>query len=139
MKILSSAYFSILRRLSTESWPQNPEIGNIAENFHTCTFCTKIYLYGPGYNILVLLALVTNWKKFNEAIIICLIPHFEADFPQKVGFKILKSGILMKTFTHVHFVLRSIYMGHNTLFWCSWHWQAAKAWESAHLHSLTRP
>ena len=33
-------------------------------------------------------------------IIICLIQHFEADFPQKVSLKILNSGIILKTFTH---------------------------------------
>ena len=32
---------------------------------------------------------------------IFLIQHFEADFPWKVSLKILNSGIILKTFTHV--------------------------------------
>ena len=35
---------------------------------------------------------------------ISLIQHFEADFPQKVSLKILNSGIILKTFTHVFIV-----------------------------------
>ena len=35
-----------------------------------------------------------------QAIIICLIQHFEADFPKKVSLKILNSGIILKIFTH---------------------------------------
>ena len=31
----------------------------------------------------------------------CLIQDFEADFLWKVSFKILNSGIILKTFTHV--------------------------------------
>ena len=37
----------------------------------------------------------------SEAIIISLIQHFEADFPWKVSLKILNSGLLLKTSTHV--------------------------------------
>ena len=33
--------------------------------------------------------------------LICLIQHFEADFPQKVSLKLLNSGLILKTFTHV--------------------------------------
>ena len=33
--------------------------------------------------------------------IICLIQHFEADFLWKVSLKILNSGIILKTLTHV--------------------------------------
>ena len=40
------------------------------------------------------------WKLIREAIIICLIQHFEADFLWKVSLKILDSGIVLKTFTH---------------------------------------
>ena len=40
----------------------------------------------------------------RESIIICLIQHFEADFLWKVSLKILNSGIILKTFTHVHCV-----------------------------------
>ena len=36
----------------------------------------------------------------RDAIIICLIQHFEADFLWKVSLKILNSGIILKTFTH---------------------------------------
>ena len=32
---------------------------------------------------------------------ICLIQHFEADFPKNVSLKILNTGIVLKTFTHV--------------------------------------
>ena len=39
---------------------------------------------------------------------ISLIPHFEADFPQKVSLKIRKSEIILKTFTHV-FLAKHIY------------------------------
>ena len=38
----------------------------------------------------------------KEAIIISLIQHFEADFLWKVSLKILNSGLILKTFTHVH-------------------------------------
>ena len=34
---------------------------------------------------------------------ISLIQYFDADFPQKVNLKILNSGIILKTFTHVTF------------------------------------
>ena len=33
---------------------------------------------------------------------ISLIQHFEADFLWKVSLKILNSGIILKTFTHVY-------------------------------------
>ena len=44
-------------------------------------------------------------KLLKEAIIISLIQHFEADFLWKVSHKILNSGLILKTFTHV-FVLK---------------------------------
>ena len=37
----------------------------------------------------------------RENIQICVIQHFEADFLWKVSPKILNSGIILKTFTHV--------------------------------------
>ena len=42
------------------------------------------------------------WKLIKEAIIISLIQHFEAGFPWKVSLKILNSGLILKTFTHVY-------------------------------------
>ena len=41
--------------------------------------------------------------KINQKImiIISLIQHFEADFLWKVSLKILNSGLILKTFTHV--------------------------------------
>ena len=39
-------------------------------------------------------------KILNSGIIICLIQHFEADFPKKVSLKILNSEIILNTFTH---------------------------------------
>ena len=46
----------------------------------------------------------------NEAIItcVCLIQSFEADFLWKVSLKMLNSGIILKTFTHVGQVVQSI-------------------------------
>ena len=41
------------------------------------------------------------WKLVREAIIISLIQRFEADFLWKVSLKILNSGLILKTFTHV--------------------------------------
>ena len=41
-------------------------------------------------------------KNFQIAIIISLIQDYEADFLWKVSLKILNSGIIMKTFTHVY-------------------------------------
>ena len=41
------------------------------------------------------------WKLIRKAIIISLIQHFEADFLWKVSLKILNSGLILKTFTHV--------------------------------------
>ena len=40
-------------------------------------------------------------KLIIEVIIISLIQHFEADFLWKVSLKILNSGIILKTSTHV--------------------------------------
>ena len=40
----------------------------------------------------------------QNVIIISLIQHFEADFPKKVRFKILNSGLFLKSFTHVYLV-----------------------------------
>ena len=37
---------------------------------------------------------------------ISLIQHFEADFLWKVSLKILNSGVIMKTFTHVICILK---------------------------------
>ena len=37
-----------------------------------------------------------NLKKIREAIIVCLIRYFEADFLWKVSLKILNSGIILK-------------------------------------------
>ena len=36
---------------------------------------------------------------------ISLIQHFEADFLWKVNLKILNSGIILKTFTHVYLTM----------------------------------
>ena len=44
----------------------------------------------------------TGNKSDSEAIKILLIQHFEADFLWKVSLKILISGIILKTFTHVY-------------------------------------
>ena len=41
-------------------------------------------------------------KLIREAIKICLIQYFEADFLWKVSLKILNSGLILKTFTHVY-------------------------------------
>ena len=38
----------------------------------------------------------------NTAIMISLIQDYEADFLWKVSLKILNSGIVLKTFTHVY-------------------------------------
>ena len=43
----------------------------------------------------------------REAVIICLIQYFEADFLWKVSLKILNSGLILKTFTHDTIMLRS--------------------------------
>ena len=45
--------------------------------------------------------------------IICLIQHFEADFPQKVSPKILNSGLILTSFTHevYHILFKSTCMG----------------------------
>ena len=40
-------------------------------------------------------------NKSREIILICIIQHFDADFLWKVSLKILNSGIILKTFTHV--------------------------------------
>ena len=40
------------------------------------------------------------WKVIREAIKICLIQHFEADFLWKVSLKVLNSGLILNTFTH---------------------------------------
>ena len=40
-------------------------------------------------------------KMIKEAIIICVIQDFEADFLWKVSLKILNSGKILKMFTHV--------------------------------------
>ena len=45
-------------------------------------------------------------NKFRESIKICLIQHFEADFLWKARFKILNSGIILKTFTHAYYRCR---------------------------------
>ena len=42
----------------------------------------------------------TEYKSENLFIIISLIQHFEDDFLWKASLKILKSGIILKTFTH---------------------------------------
>ena len=43
------------------------------------------------------------WDKLiREAIIICLIQYFEADFLLKVSHKILNSGLILKAFTHAY-------------------------------------
>ena len=39
-------------------------------------------------------------RSLKEAMKICLIQDFEADFLWKVSLKILNSGIILKTFTH---------------------------------------
>ena len=44
------------------------------------------------------------WKLIKKAIKISQIQHFEADFLSKVSLKILYSGLILKTFTHVHTV-----------------------------------
>ena len=40
----------------------------------------------------------------REAIMISLVQHFEADFLWKVSLKILNSGMILKTITHVNFL-----------------------------------
>ena len=44
---------------------------------------------------------IDNLKINHRAIIVCLIQDFEADFLWKVSLKILNSGLILKTFTHV--------------------------------------
>ena len=46
----------------------------------------------------------------SEAIKIRLNQHFEADFPKKVSLKILNSGIIQKTFTHLQIDTTSMEM-----------------------------
>ena len=43
----------------------------------------------------------SDLKLIRQDIKISLIHDFEADFPQKVSLKIMNSGIILKTFTHV--------------------------------------
>ena len=45
----------------------------------------------------------TKYSQFQDAIIIYLIQHYEADFQQKVSLKILNSGIILKTFTYASY------------------------------------
>ena len=47
-------------------------------------------------------------NKLNQKSIICRIQYFEADFLLKVSLKILNSGIIMKTFTHVYDKMHSV-------------------------------
>ena len=97
--------------LSTESQPQNPEFRNNPENFHPCRFSEK---HTQSWS---LPRNTCHW----ECSIICLIQHFEADFPQKVSLKILNSGIILKIFTHVGFqrnirpLVKSVYPKANFL------------------------
>ena len=43
-----------------------------------------------------------NQKAKQKAIIVPLIQHFEVDFLWKVSLKVLNSGLILKTFTHVY-------------------------------------
>ena len=65
----------------------------------TCSMFTKLIPTISSLNgQLSIYKLNINFKK---ALRICLIEDFEADFLWKVGLKILNSGIILKTFTHV--------------------------------------
>ena len=50
----------------------------------------------------------------SEAIKICLVQHFEADFLWKVSLKILNSVIILKTFTHVSKIAQCTKLGRYT-------------------------
>ena len=50
----------------------------------------------------------------RDAIIICLIQHFEADFLWKVSLKILNLGIILKTFTHETSMMGTFYVKDET-------------------------
>ena len=73
----------------------------------TVQFLRKIIFissYTAENNYFLLYELIQDlpyYKYITEAIIIDLIQNIEADFPWKVSLKILKSGIILKTFTHV--------------------------------------
>ena len=67
----------------------NPELSNLK----TCCMPTKcLNDQLPKYK---------TENKSEKLIKICLIQHFETDFLWKVSLKILNSGIILKTFTHV--------------------------------------
>ena len=55
---------------------------------------------------------------------ISLIQHLEADFLWKVSLKILNSGIILKTFTHVHNKCRYkiIYSSYFLIFYFFFFW-----------------
>ena len=66
-------------------------------NFYNQTLILAVYLQNLNNFKLSLEKLKIN----QEAIIICLIQSFEADFPKKVSLKILNSVITLKTSNHV--------------------------------------
>ena len=63
----------------------------------TCSIPTKY----SQFHVKMIKCPLKDWKSIREAIMISLIQHFEADYLWKVSLKILKSGIILKTFTHV--------------------------------------
>ena len=55
---------------------------------------------------------------------ISLIQHFEAGFPQKVSLKILKSGIILKTFTHGDTIPTPLHIYKWSKTFCFLYWRA---------------
>ena len=68
--------------ISVESQPQNPEFRNNPENFHPCSF------------------LVSDMRNLCKTTHLKVTMHLGL-FLWKVSLKILNSGIILKTFTHV--------------------------------------
>ena len=71
---------------------ESSKIHNLRNSNHkTCIMPTKYQQFQVE---------ILNWpKQITEAIIICIIQHFEADFLWKVSLKFLKSGKIPKTVT----------------------------------------
>ena len=98
MKIKSGMH---LQALSMESQPQNPEFRNHPENFLPCVF-TSPSEFPTGELRIKSGGVIASTKKklIREATLISLIQHFEADFLWKFSFKMLNSGLILKTFSH---------------------------------------
>ena len=70
------------------------------------------------YPLYVMILLLWSGKRhrtgprlwLQEAIIICLIQYFKADFLWKVSLKILNSGLILKTFTYAEMLVKAFVM-----------------------------